>query len=216
MPDWKRLVAERLAASKLTSEVQREVTAEIAEHLEDCCDELVRAGSVDPERETLAEVADWNALCRKIRRSKEGPMNFARKVAMPGVAAVIVALAALKVFVYLLVAPEPCGVNAECIRVAADGPAYLPWLATMPLAGALAAVLARRMGARPLQRLAAALSPALYLAVEVSVMGLLYGFFWRIPIYWVIVPGIACAIGAAAFLGGGRHPIEAPPIKQFA
>ncbi len=77
MPDWKRLVAERLAASKLTSEVQRELTAEIAEHLEDCCDELVRAGSVDPERETLAEVADWNALCRKIRRSKEGPMNCA-------------------------------------------------------------------------------------------------------------------------------------------
>jgi len=139
-------------------------------------------------------------------------MSFARRVVMPGLAAVIVALAALRLCVYLLIAPEPCGPDVACITIAADGPAYLPWLATLPLAGALAAGLARRMGARPVQRLMAAVSPALYLGAETVVMELLYGFFWRIPIYWVIIPAMACAIGASPFLGGRRDPLETRPV----
>jgi hypothetical protein len=59
MPDWKRLVEKRLAPSRLTPEVQREVVAEIAEHLEDCHDELQKAGRSDPQGETLAQVSDW-------------------------------------------------------------------------------------------------------------------------------------------------------------
>ena len=135
-------------------------------------------------------------------------MNFARRIAMPGLAAVIVALAALKLLVYLLVAPQPCGPGMTCIRVVADGPAYLPWLATLPLAGALAARLSRWMGARPVQQLMAALSPALYLAAETVVMGLLFGFFWRIPIYWILIPAIVCALGAYPFLGGRRDRLD--------
>ena len=206
MPDWKRLVAERLVHITLTPDVQREVVAEIAAHLEECYIELRDGGSSDPEGQALAQVSDWNALCRKIRRAKEDPMSFARRVVMPGVAAVILALAALKLCVYLLVVPEPCGLGEACIAVTADGPAYLPWLATLPLAGALAAGLARWMGARPIQRVMAALFPAMYLAAEIVVMGLLYGFFWRIPIYWALIPAIACAIGATPFLGGRGDP----------
>jgi hypothetical protein len=213
MPDWEHLVAERLAHVKLTPELQREVVAEIAAHLEECHIELRDAGSSDPERETLAQVSDWNALSRNIRRAKEDPMSFVRRVVMPGAAALIVVLAALRLCVYLLVAPEPCGPDTACIAVSADGPAYLPWLATLPLAGALAAGLARWMGARPVQRLVAAISPALYLGAETVVMGLVYGgFFWRIPVYWVVIPAIACAIGASPFLGGRRDPIGTRPI----
>jgi hypothetical protein len=216
MPDWERLVAERLAHSKLTPELQREVVAEIAAHLEECYCELVRAGSSDPEGQTRAQVRDWNALCRKILRSKEDRMSFARKVVMPGIAALIVALAALRLFVYMLIAPEsvPCGPDLSCVsvRVSADGPAYLPWLATLPLAGALAAGLARRMDAQPVQRLVAALFPALYLALEMFVMGLVFGFFWRIPIYWVIIPAMVCALGAVPFLGDRRDAIQTQPV----
>jgi hypothetical protein len=214
MPDWKHLVAERLAHLELTPEVRRDVVAEIAAHLDECHGELLDAGGADPEAQTLAQVPDWNALCRKIRRAKEDRMSFARRVVMPGLAALILVLAALRYYVYLLVVPEPCGPDMACIAVSADGPAYLPWLATLPLAGALAAGLARWLGARPAQRLLAALLPAVYLGAETIVMGLLSDFFWRIPIYWVIIPAIASAIGAYPFLGRRRDPVDAWPVAS--
>jgi hypothetical protein len=49
-------------------------------------------------------------------------MTVARRVFMPGAGAVMVALAALKVLVYVLVAPEPCGPDMICVTVSADGP----------------------------------------------------------------------------------------------
>ena len=208
MPDWERLVTERLAQIQLAPHVRREVVVEIAAHLEEHYLELLETGSADPEGQTLAQVPDWYSLCQNIRRAKEEPMGFARRVVVPALAAAIVSVTVLKLCVYLMVVPQPCGVDATCIRVAADGPAYLPWLATLPLAGGLAAWLARSMGARPVQRLIAALSPALYHGIETLVVGLLFGFYWRIPIYWVLIPAMACAIGASPFLGGWHGPVQ--------
>jgi hypothetical protein len=215
MPDWERLVADRLASSSLPPDVHREIVVEIAAHLEECSQELIQAGSPNPEEQTLAQVPDWDALGRSIRRSKEDRMSFARRVVMPGLAAVIAALAALKLFVFLLIAPTACGADATCIAVSADGPAYLPWLATLPLAGALAAALARRMGTQPVQRFVAALAPAIYLGVETLVMSVVDNFYWRIPIYWVIVPAIACAIGAIPFLADRGAPRESRSAPTY-
>lgn len=216
MPDWKQLVAERLAGSGLDPGVRREVAAEIAEHLDECCTRLVEAGCADAEEQTLAQVSDWPALCRNIRRAKEDRMGFVRKVVVPGAAAAIAATAALRLFVSLLVVPQDCGplaagqpvsgdllTSTTCIIVSADGPAYLPFLATLPILGALAAWLARRLGASPSQRLVAAVAPAIYFAVDMFVMGLSAGFFWRIPVYWVLVPAVLGALGAYPFLRGG-------------
>jgi hypothetical protein len=82
---------------------------------------------------------------------------------------------------------------------------YFAWLATLPYAGALAAALARRAGARPAERLVAVLFPAIALAVETTFYGVVLGFFWRIPIYWVLVPAIMCGLGALPFLRGRRN-----------
>ena len=217
MPDWKRHVAERLASSKLDPYLQREVIAEIAAHLDECYTRLVEAGCADAEEQTLAQVSDWPALCRNIRRSKEDRMGFVRRVVVPGAAAAIAAVAALRLFVYLLIVPQPCAppampgselvADATCILISADGPAYLPWLATLPVAGAVAAWLARRFGASPAQRLVAAVAPAIYFGVDMFVMGLSGGFFWRIPVYWVLVPAVLGALGAFAFLGDRRGPV---------
>ena len=223
MPEWERLVAERLAHSDLAPEVRREVVAEIAAHLREHCDELRRTGNPNPEAETRAQVQDWNALSRNIRRSKEDRMSFARKVMMPGIAAIIVALAAFKFFVSMLVPSQPCEVEAAtvdlvttCVTqiVSADGPAYLPWLATLPLAGGLAATLARRLGARSKQRILAALFPAIYFAFDTTIMALFDTFYWRVPVYWAVIPAIACVIGALPFLGGRHDPIEPAPSTQ--
>jgi hypothetical protein len=222
MSEWERIVAERLAGIKLTDEQRREVVAEIAGHLEESHQELLRTGSPDPAGQTLGQVSDWKALRRNIPRAKEDRMSFARKVVLPGVIAVMLAIAALKLAVYFLITPQPCeaptvgasGLIADCVSilVSADGPAYLPWLATLPLAGALAAALARRFGARPAQRLAAAISPALYLGVDTLVLGLQSEFYWRVPVYWVIIPALACAIGALPFLRGRSDSIAANTV----
>jgi hypothetical protein len=68
------------------------------------------------------------------------------------------------------------------------------------------------MGALPVQRLMAAVFPALYLAGETVVFAVVDGFFWRIPIYYVLLPAIVGAIGASPFLGGRRDPVDTRPV----
>lgn len=84
MPDWEDIVGQRLGRMKLAPEERREVIAEVAAHLEDCYGELCDAGSPDPEGYTLAQVPDWKALGRKIRKAKEGPMNQTIRVFLCG------------------------------------------------------------------------------------------------------------------------------------
>ena len=84
MPDWERFVGERLGRMKLPPEEHGEVVEEIAAHFEECYDELCEVGSPDPEGYTLAQVPDWKALGRKIRRAKEGLMNKSIRVLVCG------------------------------------------------------------------------------------------------------------------------------------
>jgi len=219
MPDFERLVADRLAHLELTPAQQREVVAEISAHLEEFYRARMAAGSANPEGETLAQVADWNRLRRRIRRAKEDRMRFARAVVLPGLAALALAWITFKVSVLYLVQPFACqpdiisqsgnAVDGLCTIVSANTPMYFAWLATLPWAGALGAAFARRAGARPTERLSAALFPAMALAIEVTWVGLIAGFFWRIPIYWVFVPGVSCALGALPFLRGRQNTRDA-------
>jgi hypothetical protein len=102
MPDWEQLVGDRLGRLKLPREERREVVEELAAHLEDCYAELRHAGSPDPEGYTLAQVPDWEALSRKIRRSKEGPMNKTVRIVLCGMlAGAVASLLALAAFVLL-------------------------------------------------------------------------------------------------------------------
>jgi len=98
MRDWKHLVSERLGRTKLPSEEREEVVEEIALHFEECYDELCEVGSPDPEGYTLAQVPDWKALGRKIRRAKEGLMNKSIRILVCGMLtgslAAVVAVAA--------------------------------------------------------------------------------------------------------------------------
>ena len=215
MRDWERFVDERLARTSLPRETRDEIVAEIAAHLEEHEHELRTAGVPDPRIETMSQVADWRAFGRSIHRAKEGYVSIIRKLVIPGVVAWLMGLGALKLLVMLLVAPEACGPDTTCIRVTADGPVYLPWLLTLPFAGALSAILARGAGARPAQRLFVALVPALYLSSETLVMGLVDGFFWRIPLYWVLIPALLAALGAWPFLGGQRRVPAVQPMAPI-
>ena len=101
MPDWDRIVGERLGRTKLPPEEHGEVVEELAAHLEDCYDELCEVGSPDPEGYTLAQVPDWQFLGRKIRQAKEDSMYQIARVFVCGLTAGTVsafALVALIVF----------------------------------------------------------------------------------------------------------------------
>ena len=151
-------------------------------------------------------------------------MGFLRRVAVPGIVAAFVGVASLHWMVELLVAPQPCGaavmsnlppgltVEASCKIVTAGAPVYLSWIALLLLTGACAAAIARRLGARPKPRLVAAISPALYLLAETIIASLTHGFFWRLGLYFVVVPAIVCAIGAIPFMTDRHGPNGAEPI----
>jgi len=215
MRDWERFVDDRLARTSLPRESRDEIVAEIAAHLEEHENELRTAGAADPRAETMSQVADWRSFGRSIRRAKEGYVTIIRRLVIPGAVAWLMGLGALKLLVMLLVVPEACGPDTTCIRVSADGPVYLPWLLTLPFVGALAAILARGAGARPAQRLFVALIPAVYLSIETLVMGLVDGFFWRIPIYWVLIPALLGILGAWPFLGGQRRAPAVQPMTPI-
>jgi hypothetical protein len=221
MPDWKRLVDDRLANIQLAPDVREEVVAEIAAHLEECHNELHEARAANPEAQTLAQVSDWSAFRRQVQRAKEHPMSFLRRVVLPGAAAAIAAMLALKLMVAWLVSPIPCSPaldtpldtlltdNSACVVVSKDGPAYLPWLAMLLPIGALGAALSRRLAGRPVQRLIAALAPAIYLAGEIAFLSVTDAFYWRVPVYWVFIPALVCAVGAWPFLRDRHDAVSA-------
>ncbi|HEY6384674.1 MAG TPA: permease prefix domain 1-containing protein, partial [Candidatus Acidoferrum sp.] len=66
MRDWEALVKLRLAGLALEPEETTEVIAEVAEHLEDTCEEMLRQGLTEEEavRRALSQVGDWKDLRR--------------------------------------------------------------------------------------------------------------------------------------------------------
>ena len=75
MPDWKHLVAERLASLRLKATAESDLTQELAQHLEDCYRELISGGASQEEayRRTLSELDDTYPLRRGLERSQRMP-----------------------------------------------------------------------------------------------------------------------------------------------
>src|SRR5213080_2524183 len=90
MPDWRELVSKGLSDLKLGAGEKEEVHAELAEHLEETYKALRARGLPEQAatQQTLAQVADWQDLRRKIqiaRTMKENIMNDrVRQLWLPG------------------------------------------------------------------------------------------------------------------------------------
>lgn len=85
MPDWKRLVEERLATLSLPPGEKEYVIAELAAHLEDSADTGTSASG--SENRALSKIP-WSRLRRAIERSKreEGQMNRLTKALLLSIA----------------------------------------------------------------------------------------------------------------------------------
>jgi len=212
MPDWERFVRRRM--QRLTGAAKEDVVAELAHHLEETYEQARSTGLTERAaiRVTLQEVRNWNVLATEIGRAKqEAAMNHRTKsLWIPGLATLLGASV-------LLMAVQFSGFNPRLAWVRGIGMLfYWPWLAGLPLFGAVGAYLSRRAKGSVRTRVLAGLAPALVMLVVMSLIlpfGLaIDGFhFFRLVAFglgllnWVFFPAACLLLGTLPFLGTS-HP----------
>lgn len=161
MPDWRKLVSERLHGLALDAAKREEVLAELASHLEEICEGLLRMGMREDEavRRTLSQVENWHDLRRKIQsaRAEENSMsNRVRELWLPGFLTLFTSMSLLVLIGFLgprsqVVHPNDAYNVSFQLRswsmIAPVAPVYVPWLLALLLIGASGAFLSQRAGA---------------------------------------------------------------------
>ncbi len=214
MPDWKRLVDERLPVRDINCTMRSDVISELATHLEESYEHAPRQGvneraAID---DALEEAGDWRVLAVKIRRAKlkEAPVNKRTKAFwLPAVLSLLGASLLLTLLERLGFQPRSVWVGGFAMSL------YWHWLIGLPAFGALGAYLSERAHGSIPARLAAGLAPALVMLAVMSLIlpwGLAVdGFhFFRLVGFgvglmnWVAIPAVALLIGAVPFLRPSR------------
>lgn len=219
MPDWKEIVRERLRPCRLSPQNREDVITELSAHLEETYDEACSRGLAKEAaiRLTCQEVDDWRVLIGNIRRakSKENSMNRRTKTFwIPGLASLLTASLLMTLMQWIGIRPHLFWLGPGAMTL------YLPWLAALPICGALSAYLSQRAGGDMRTRLAAASFPVLWLLLlavpmlpvefahqDFSPWALVY--FVLGMINWVAIPGCALLLGALPFLF--NSPLSAIP-----
>lgn len=209
MPDWQKLVRARLAGLGLSEDEKEEVHAELAAHLEDSYESLLRKGLTEHEavHGSLAQVSNWKDLQRSIylaRMGKDTMTNRVKQLWLPG-------LLTFTLSMVLMELAQKFGPAPHILSLDKGTPVlmfYTAWLFVLPLAGAIGAFLAKRAGGSPRMALLSSIFPVLPFAVVFLIaipIGLVIGrnlehhivaaAFFTMAIGWVLVPGVALLAG---------------------
>ncbi len=210
--DWQETVREHMDSRLLPSECREEIIAELAAHLEETYDDARWGGLSNQAAFALAvreiEIKDGHRLAEKIReaKSQEGSMNFrTRSLWLPALITLLGASVSLMLSQMIGVQPRLVWIGPLAMTF------YWPWLATLPVLGALGAYLSHRAYGPAAARLAAGLSPAWVMLVVMCLI-LPWGLaidglsFFRLVSFglglanWVALPALALLLGAAPFL----------------
>jgi hypothetical protein len=163
---------------------------------------------------TLQEVEDWVVLLKEICEAKmeDRQMNTRTKsLWLPGMATLLGSSLFLMALQHTDFQPRLVWIGHAAMLF------YWPWLAGLPLFGALGAYLSQRAHGSIRARLAAGLSPSLVLLIAMCVF-LVWGlavdgfsmfrlFYFVLAIAnWVILPACALLLGALPFLKRERNP----------
>jgi hypothetical protein len=218
MPDWKKLVRKRLSKLGLPSSTTDEVITELAFHLEETYQHAVTNGlSQRPAiKIALQEIGDWHVLATEIEsaRTEGSCMNY-RTTSLWLPALITLFGASIS-----LAATQFIGLQPRLVWFAGMGMTfYWPWLASLPVFGAVGAYMSRRAAGQTPMRLAAGLSPAIVMLIVMLLIlpwGLfLDGFhFFRLVrfglglINWVGIPAAALLLGSLPFLRGNNRTAE--------
>jgi hypothetical protein len=223
MPDWNKLVRQRLAGLELDAAEKEEVHAELAGHLEESYENLRKQGVSEREAvvRALFEVKNWRDLQMRIFLAKRRGHFMKKRVQqlwIPGFLTLILSV----VFQMML---QKLGFR---VRVVGSGPNailfYVPWLAGLPFFGALGAYLSSRSGGSRGTALLASVFPVLALAgaflllfpIDVIVKWIIGSKVDSFAIVgttilrdgtgWLLVPGAALLLGGllANLLFGNR------------
>ncbi|HVH60342.1 MAG TPA: hypothetical protein VM709_08410 [Candidatus Sulfotelmatobacter sp.] len=209
MPDWQELVRQRLAGLALDPAERDEIRAELAAHLEDAYEAMLRDGINNSEaaKRTLCLANDWQDLQRKIsvaRGGKDTMTNRVTQLWLPGLAAFVLSGGILALMQILRLKAWVLTKNGDLTAVL-----YVWWLILLPLIGAVGAYLSWRAGGSERAILLSIVFPVLpflasilvvlpvslifdrFIAHNIGPMSLIFALFG-----WVLVP-------AAALLAGG-------------
>ena len=211
MRNWEALVRQRLTGLALEPGEATEVIAEVAAHLEDTCEEMLRQGLTEDEavRRALSQVGDWKDLRRKIlaaKRREQVMEKRVRQVWIPGFLTLILSMLFLTVLYRL-------GLRARLVWSGPNGILlYTPWLAGLPFFGALGAYISSRAGGSRATVLFVSVFPAIALTfaflfmfpfsltIEL-IMGRPVDFssvatvLLKDGIGWLLIPGAALLVG---------------------
>jgi len=211
--DWSALVHRHLASVRVDERRRREISAELAAHLEDVYDGALRSGCTEAEAVACAmeRVPDWRALAVAVKRSIDEDTTMTRQaitVLLPGTTILLAAATGMSLVVYAI--PADRWVDPRWhVHVLAAG-LFLFYL----VLGAIGAAWSRHVGGSPGERLAAGAFPlVLHVAMAGPAVGadMLYAFsrgavgrhldinFINMILVMLVAPGAALLLGGLPF-----------------
>lgn len=212
MPDWEALLREQLGGLSVEPDECREVIEELAAHLEEVFDGLLRQGVAEEEavRRTLSLTGNARDLRIRIQRARneENIMtDRVRQLWMPGLLTLTLSMVLLMVIQFI--GPRPLVVGTHGWRlIAPSAVIYVPWLVSLLAIGAIGAYLSRRAGASPRTTLLSIVFPVLpYLVFFIIVFpvslilddhvahNIMFSALFVGLVAWVLLPGMALLAG---------------------
>jgi hypothetical protein len=215
MPDWREIARRRLTPLALDAKRQEEIITELANHLEDLYEDLLRQGKSEVEavQSALSAAADWDELRRAIQHAakEEVVMHYRLKTLwLPGVCTSVLSSVLLQWFQRVSPTPPVIRLWQGTYLIIHWG-----WLLCLPLIGALGAYWSRRAGGKLLDRVLAASLYALALTCAMPLgfcIGLVsdFGASLRLGLVGFVVdllgygiaPFLLLLLGALPFLRG--------------
>jgi hypothetical protein len=211
MPDWQKLVRQRLSGIALDAEEKDEVHAELAAHLEESYEVFCKEGLDEKEalHRSFAQVGDWRDLQRRILIAKRSGYPMLKRVHqlwIPG-------FLTMALSIVFLVTLRKLGFNPRMVSWRdSDIFFYAPWLVSLSFLGALGAYISSRAGGSRGIALLASISPALALTLTFLLMfpidmiiepiigrqvdfNIVAAVLLKDGIGWIMVPGAALFVG---------------------
>lgn len=220
MRDWQKLVRDHLSRLELDAACREEVCAELAAHLEENYQSLLREGhwEEDAAERVLSAIGDWRQLKRSIEQSRAKEFSMSKRVAQFWLPAFLTLLCSM-VFLMLIqkfdsnpTVQEP----TKQLQMTPVALVYIAWLLTLPFIGAMGAYLSIRAGS--------SIRIAL-LSVVFPVLPYLTFFIIGLPIALLLDDHVAHNITIPAFFVGLSAWVIFPalallagglPVKHFA
>jgi hypothetical protein len=170
MPDWREVVRQRLAGLALEPEDTSQVFEELAGHLEEKYQFLLREGvsEEDAARRTLEQVSDWQELKQMIESARRKETTMPKRVAQfwfPAFLTLLLSMALLALIEKFGPNPWASPMPGGRLRMTPVVVVYVSWLLFLPFIGAMGAFLSRRAGAPVRVTMASIVFPVLCRAV---------------------------------------------------